>query len=319
MKHTPRTQLEKKLAGEIAFHRAVARWVSHDLKSAIATTEMASEVMKSDIQKISEAQVVLAEAKNHLPENLQREITKKISEPLVELYNILRIAQSANRRTMDIAGIFTYSEDVKTHVSSKKQEFGYISKLIELFEFYQHRIAGKTLALRFSYNPEEKQRKITTNPGVFASIIANLVDNAVKYSVKYTTVDVSATSHNNHLVIESENYIPRRMSESDIGFIQGERNMLESDREGFNFASQGLGLYLIGKIVKEGYGGKIRILSETKKRINEKRTQSYERVIYPKGIQPYSEPGPQNSEDKNSGEEPALFYVGITLPLESLV
>jgi len=307
MRDKPVTGLERNLARERAFHSAVARWAAHDLKDSCAVLELATSGMVSDIGAIEKAQEVMSEVLKYLPEALSAQFVESFSQPLQLLKSDANMAASAARRTSDVASLLRFSSDIKGYVAVDRENFPVIDRLDSLFDFYKHRFITRKLMLRLNFKPEKKDREVNTNPFVFDSVVANLLGNAIKYSTGQSTIDFLVDFTDTHLVIQAENYAPKMLTSDELKYILGEGNVLKFDRFESGMASQGLGLYLVGSIMREGYGGRLSISSLNKKKIGDARVEGCERRVYPAGVPVFPD---------KSGEP--LFYACASFPLTSL-
>jgi signal transduction histidine kinase len=291
-----------KVREELQLLKLIAQWVAHDLKGATNVLQIASGFMQKDIENIVQAEEILVKMKQVMPEESER-LREIFGKNLADLYQGLTTIQSTGHRIVDIANLFSISEDVATNKGHNKIDFDYNEKLKEIFQTYEHYVIKRGLDLRFFHKPGE--HKIVMNPSVFSSIVANLVTNSGKYGVRNSTIDFMSEEKKGNLELVIENNVGRVIKEDDLDYIMGYGNRLGEEYDTTE-VSQGVGIHLINKIVREGYGGNLRLYSGKRKKVVQDKFKDFNVETFPQDTPVFGK------------QQKPYFRAKVSLPLRNL-
>ncbi|MBI2628955.1 HAMP domain-containing histidine kinase [Candidatus Pacearchaeota archaeon] len=290
-RNTPVTRLEREFARELEFHGEIKQLLAHDLRSPASTLDLYIHEIKKTLDELEKDYGSL------IPEELK--------ERMFRFKGSLKQMMSAGRRVADMTKILDLSNLTPEEVAQESEEFYPAYKIDEVFKVWTHDAVRRGKGLSLEYRNDDKDKKTITNPGAFSTIFSNLLGNSIQYANKYSNIHAKLTLDQG-LTFEIENQISSPIDANELNDLLKRGYRKEGVKKEEYVRNEGLGLYFVNKAVRQGFFGDLKIRSDSKKRINPKTEEDYEKAVYSKEY------------EHNKEQDSPLFYAKVKLPLKIL-
>ncbi len=287
-KNTPVTRLEIQLARELEFHEEIKQILAHDLRSPVNI--MANYI--GEIRKKLE-EVKKTEGNIDAEQKLRgyEMIVRQYFEPII----------SSGRRVVDTTMILDLSNWTYEELSREAEEISPLGKINEVLDVWMHDAIRKGKGLNLHYRNQDIDKRIIAHLGAFSSIFSNLIGNAIQYANVQSNINARLTLEDNP-VFEIENQITGEINTSELNELlkKGYRRERIKIEDAF-VRNEGIGLYFVNKVVRQGFLGSLSIRSDYKQRISPILLEEYK-------VKNYSTNYPELKKSP-------FFYARVKLPV----
>ncbi len=237
--------------------REIGSFVQHELKAPIAVALGFEEVLKGYLEKISELVGKSGEIKE-----LSGKPFAKMREMLGEVEFCSDKTHRAVRRILHATSLLDALEIDRQQVHARLQPLTVGTLLDELAEFLEEELKDRPLCARIWTEIGMEDLHLNVDPTYFDRIFDNTLGNAVKYSAANSIIEVQFSRREGRLRFVLTNNTHRVFTTDTLNRLYEKGYRFD---EGFSRtkigANQGLGLYFVNKIVRNGYNGDVRVES----------------------------------------------------------
>ena len=280
----------EELLREREFHREINGVLAHDLRSPIAVLSMAGYFLREELERISSAKT-------------DEERTKAIKS----MEDRIETVSSCGMNVSDLAQILNLTEITPEEINERREYFSFLEKIDEVMQAQAYQLSVRNQGISFEYSSEIEDLKLRTNTAIFKSIFSNVVSNAVRYAQTQSQINSIAYQDDGNFIFELENVVrePIDLSELRQIFDKGYR-INGKDNSELHKRNEGLGLYFVNKVIRNGFGGNIEVSSDHEFQISKERVIGFESIFYGQKFQDFYTPLPS-------------FHAKISIPLESII
>lgn len=282
----------EELLREREFHGETMELAVHDLKSPASFLANSGYLLEDYLKAVENVNTPQEKAKAIF--NLRRQI---------------RRIESKARRIANSADMLLLSNITPEEINKMRQKFKVFEVVEDSVISYEHEmISDRQLGFDLTYSSSAHSLQLYTNQGVLSSIFANLVGNAVKYAYQASVVKSLLFADKDNLVFELENMVEKMIDDAELTHIFEKGYRIKSNSgevKELSGTNQGLGLYFVNRIVKQGYGGEVRVKSSDSFQITDERAKGLTQRNYAAPYTPSYIPFPS-------------FHISISFPLENI-
>ena len=282
-----------KLLAELEYHRDAHDLVAHDLNGPLA--------FLVNISHLSEPPLKLIEKLS--------QGNQEIVQAIFDLRRIITSVENKSGRVTNTANALVLSDISPEELAKVRRKFSPYKTLNSDMASYEHEMLGRKLGFNLAYSQEVKNLKLHTNESALSTVFSNLIGNAVKYAYNASVIKSLVYCEDGKLVFELENMVKKPIDDRGLMYIfeKGHREHLGDLEDQMDIGTnQGLGLYFVNRIVRNGFLGDITVKSSNSFYITEARTKGLDQKNYGVNYPPSFKRFPS-------------FHTRVSIPLENIL
>lgn len=278
----------EELAAKLAFLRQILGITAHDLRGSTAVLAGIEDRLDKDI-------IALAKETSQ----------ERRMERLYGIRSQINIIGSAGRDAVDHTELLSLEGITPEEIKQNGRKFKVVKSVKNTYKTLRHKLVRRGLSIVLEYPNELQDYEVHTSPSAIKCITANLIRNSIQYATSESVIKSILYTNDSNLIFELENMVTKPIDTELITQIFQRGFRLEATDPTIIIGNEGIGLYWVQEIIKQGYKGNIEVTSDKRFQITEERTRGYEKKVYGTPYIPSYKQFPS-------------FHTKVSIPLEAL-